>query len=149
MPRTATPTQIFPVAGEYGVGYTTLVNHLLYSLEMISRRQREALLAVAPKRIKSEILGRLAPGHLVIVDRHWTSPTIDTDVGSLLVLPSAATVEQKALEALTELPTGRLYRAVAPGITRVATKDRAAFIRVSPHENVGLAEYRHMEHNHE
>jgi hypothetical protein len=87
----------------------------------------------------------VAPGHVVVVDQHWSSPTIDAEVGSLILLPPASVVEPSTIEFIADLPAGQLYRAVAPGITRVSAGDWAAFVRISRHEYVGRAEYRHME----
>ena len=144
----ATPIQIFTIACNFGVGYETLINHMTYALKMIDRTQASLLLKVKPKTLRQQILGYSSSEPLIIADEHWSIPTIDAEVGSLLLLPSTAeaaanqiiTVEQKH-------PNGCLFRVNRPGIVRVYCRNTnwAVFVRVSRHQFVGLSQYRHLE----
>jgi Zn-dependent peptidase ImmA (M78 family) len=147
-PIEATPLQIFTLACNFGVGYETFVNHITYTLKMISHSTRELLLKSTPKIIRQEVLGRETTKPLIIADKHWSMPTIDAEVGSQLLLPSTAEATSDTISLEEELPThGRLFLANRPGIVRVYCRNSqwAVFVRVSRYQYVGLNQYRHLE----
>ena len=150
-PETATPTQIFTVACEFGVGYTTLLTHLSAGVNMLSRGRAAALRRVTPKALRMDILGALTPEPLIVADRHRTAPTLDAEVKTLLLLPHGAKVMGGGLAYERELATGPLFRAVKPGIFQASASDWAVFVRVAPVQKnepygyIGLAQYRHLE----
>ena len=145
--RTATPLQVYTAACHFGVGYDTLVGHLEYALDTISPSHAAQLRRVGPKDIRSEILGCPSSAPLVIVDRHWGIPTVDAEVGSLLLFPKGATADGSVITTEAELQDGRLFRAVHPGVVRVTCPGTpwAVFARVSRFHFAGFAEYRHLE----
>lgn len=150
-PETATPAQIFTIACEFGVGYATLLTHLSAGVNMLSRGRATALQRVTPKALRMDILGALTPEPLIVVDRHRTAPTLDAEVKTLLLLPPDTEVTGGRLALECDLPAGRLFRAVKPGISQASAGDRAFFVRIAPiqknepHGYIGLAQYRHLE----
>ncbi|MCY4309751.1 MAG: hypothetical protein OXC54_00300, partial [Rhodospirillaceae bacterium] len=150
-PETATPAHIFTIACEFGVGYVTLLTHLSAGVQMMSRGRAAALGRVTPKALRMEILGALTPQPLIVADRHRTVPTLDAEVNMLLLLPPKAEVTGGELAFERGVPSGRLFRAVKPGIFQATAGDWAVFVRVAPVQRngpcgyVGLAQYRHLE----
>lgn len=146
-PQTASPAQIYTVASNFGVGYTTLVNHLTHSLNQINRAQAKALLRSSPQTIREGILGNLSSGPLVIIDQHWLAPTADVEVGTNLLLPPDALPSTDTLAPVEDSPLPNLFRAMRPGIVRISTPDNswAIFVRIMPFQFQGLARYRHLE----
>src|SRR5262249_43282534 len=69
---TGAPEQFFAVAGWLGVGYGTLIHHMRSSLQMLPPSQAKALLAVQPKRIRRQILGRATSSDCFLLDYPWT-----------------------------------------------------------------------------
>ena len=67
----------------------------------------------------------------------------------LILLPSGAETTGAKLTHERDLPDGRLFRTVRPGIVQVSADSGAwaAFIRIAPEAYVGLAQYRHLEDN--
>jgi Zn-dependent peptidase ImmA (M78 family) len=146
-PETVTAPQMFAIACDFGVGYTTLLTHLSAGVNMLSRARAAALQRVTPKTLRVDILGALAPEPLIVVDRYRAAPTLDAEVKTLLSLPSGTEVTGNGLAFERDLENGRLFRAVRPGIFQ-ATADGgawAAFVRIAPEAYVGLAQYRHLE----
>jgi Zn-dependent peptidase ImmA (M78 family) len=143
----ATPQQIFTIACSFGVGYETLIAHLTYSLKMLTTAQAKLLLKSTPKTIREEILGRSSTDSLIVADEHWSSPTINAEVGSLLLLPSTAEAAKTTISLEEDSPRGRLFRANHPGIVRVycPNTEWAVFVRISRYQFVGLSKYRHLE----
>ena len=150
-PDTATPTQIFTVACEFGVGYATLLTHLSAGVNLLPRSRAAALRRVKPKALRMSILGAFATEPLIVADHHRTATTLDAEVKTLLLLPVGAEVEGSGLAFERDLAAGRLFRAVKPGIFRAGAGEWAVFVRVAPVQQnepygyVGLAKYRHLE----
>ena len=150
-PDTATPMQIFTIACEFGVGYTTLLTQLSVGVHMLSHGHAATLRRVTPKALRTDILGVVTPDPLIIADRHRTAPTLDAEVKTLLLLPPDAEVVGSGLTFERDLPTGRLFRAVKPGVFQASAGGWAVFVRIAPVQEdeaygyVGLARYRHLE----
>jgi Zn-dependent peptidase ImmA (M78 family) len=145
--ETATAGQVFTVACDFGVGYGTLLTHLSAGVNMISRSRATALQRVTPRALRADILGALAREPLIVADRHRTRPTLDAEVNTLLLLPSGTEVSSDSLAHEHDLVSGRLFRAVHPGIVQACADSGAwtVFVRIAPEAYVGLAQYRHLE----
>ena len=146
-PTTATPAQLFTVACSFGVGYTTIINHLAYGLEMLPQARAGKLLKVPLDRVRREALGATSSAPLIVADRHWLLPALDAEVGTHLLLPMGTKAEGDQLAWRADLPAGRLFEVTRPGVTRVQCSDLgwAAFVRASRYQYVGLSQYRHLE----
>ena len=146
-PATATATQLFLIACDFGVGYGTLLTHLSASVKMISHARAAALGRVTPKAIRADILGHITPEPLVVADRHRLCPTLDAEVTNLLLLPPGTETTGTGLAYERDLDSGRLFRAARPGIVSAYANSGvwSVFVRVAPLSYVGLAQYRHLE----
>src|SRR6266516_2401904 len=91
--RSCTPLQLYTIAGEFGVGYTALIQHLAGTLNLIPRSRANELAKVQPRQIRSAHLGREIKEDLTLVDAHWTGRPIDIQVGDLIQLPADVTSE--------------------------------------------------------
>ena len=150
-PEKASPTQIFTIACEFGVGYATLLTHLSAGVNMLSRGRAAALRRVTPKALRMDLLGALTPEPLLVADHYRAAPTLDAEVKTLLLLPPGAEVRGGGLAFERDLSTGRLFRAVKPGVFQASAGEWAVFVRVAPVQKderygyIGLARYRHLE----
>jgi Zn-dependent peptidase ImmA (M78 family) len=146
-PNKASAFDMYAIACNFGVGQSTLVNHLAYGIEMISATRRASLGRITPKMIRTGLLGETIPGPLVVADQYWNSPTLDAEEGTLLVLPTGVVADTAMLMPERDLPAGRLFRTMKPGITRVAIPGTswATYVRVARRQYAGLARYRHLE----
>jgi len=81
-----------------------------------------------------------------VIDTDHTLPTVDTEVGTGILLPTGTAAENQNLTLAAETPRGLLFRACRPGITRVFTPDGlwAVIIRIMLDKYHGLARYRHF-----
>jgi hypothetical protein len=144
---TATPIQMYTVACSFGVGYTTLINHLAYALEMLPIASASRLQSVALERVRREILGFASSSPLLVVDRDWSLPTVDAEVGTQLLLPPGVEAAGTLLAPCAEVLGGRLFDAIRPGIARAycPTTGWTVDVRISRFQFVGLSRYRHLE----
>lgn len=149
-PETATAVQIFTIACEFGVGYTTLLTHLSAGVNMLPHGRAVALRQATPKTLRMEILGVLTPEPLIIADCFQTKLTVDAEVNTLLLLPLGTGVIDEGLVYERDLAIGRLFRAVKPGVFQAKADGWTAFVRIAPVQKtepygyVGLARYRHL-----
>ncbi len=146
-PKTATPVQLFTVACDFGVGYSTLLTHLSVGVNMISQSRAAALRRVTPKALRARILGALTPAPFLLADHHRAAPTLDAEVNTLLLLPLGSQIQGESLVHERDLANGSLFRAARPGIVQAKTAmdSWAIFVRTAPESYVGLAQYRHLE----
>jgi Zn-dependent peptidase ImmA (M78 family) len=146
--RTATPQEIYIIAGILGVGYGALVNQLAFTQKEIDMERRSQLLKIQPKKIRQSLINKETNGELFLVDNTWRARTIDLRKGDWLLLPPnfefGPTNEVKFVQELNGL---NLYRAVRTGIGNFHDKNSDWFknVRVSKHNYLGLAEFRHFD----
>jgi Zn-dependent peptidase ImmA (M78 family) len=147
VPEKATPLELYAVACNFGVGQSTLVNHLAFSVGAISRKRRNVIGKTTPKAIRTALLGDDVSDHMTYVDELWNSSTLDAEQGALLFLPRRAVFDTDFLVPERQIQNGVLLRAVRPGISRVAIPgtDWATYVRIARRRYVGLAKYRHLE----
>jgi hypothetical protein len=142
----ASPEQCFVVSCSLGVGYETLATHLSYGLKLISGEASQKLLQTRLPAIRQGLLGFQAPDRLLVIDTHHTLPTVDIEVKTGLLLPPGTEAENGNLSLSCDMPCGRLFQAVRPGITRVFTPGGkwAVFVRIMMDQYCGLSRYRHL-----
>lgn len=141
-----TPEQAFMVAGNFGVGYATLVHHLRSAFRALTDAQAKALLNVRPRQAQALLLGWQAPQRVMAVDAHWDGRAVDLEVGDHIYFLGEAQFEGMCIEAFAGLEKGKLFKATRPGIGRLkADNSWSAFVRVSRREYVGRSLYRHWE----
>jgi Zn-dependent peptidase ImmA (M78 family) len=146
-PARAAPEQIYTIAASFGVGYQTLVGHLAYSLRQVDTARAAALHKFRVSHIRERILGFEAKEQLVIADRYHTMGTVDAEVGMLVLLPRGTTTDADHIEVVKVTASGKVFRAVRPGLVRAFVPDEswAVVVRVSRFQYAGLAQYRHLE----
>jgi Zn-dependent peptidase ImmA (M78 family) len=150
-PNTASATEIYFVACHFGVGQATLVNHLAYTLQVISSQRRSYLGKFTPKKIRTEILGQIENNPLTVSDKLWNAPFLDIEKDTFLLLPEKTVVDVNILRPEFDVSMGKVFKPIRTGITRVVVPNTswATFVRVSKKQYVGLARYRHFEEDDE
>jgi len=146
--RSCDPFQVYVVAGNLGVGYQSLVQHMRWSLGMLTKHQADELARTTPKQMRSSILKRDARSDLLIVDAAWDGRVAaDLQVGEQAILPQKVSVEEKVVKILAEHELGVLVEATQTGTERATLSQAnwAVNIRVSRHFYVGRSRFRHLE----
>lgn len=141
------PRQLYTVACQLGVGYETLVQHLRYSLHLISPSHAEHLLKTTPKDLRCSLVGTDRTRYLVIVDDSWTRVAVDLQVGDMAIIPANVRLEGRSIAIVSKHDFGLLIEGREPGISRVESHDEswAVFVRVSRKDFIGRSIYRHLE----
>lgn len=145
--KSVTSLHIYKVACWLGVGYSTLIQHMHFSLNILSGSQTKKLLRTNPKRIRKILLGDEFSGNLIIVDTKWSNCAIDIQVGDFVLLPNSSKYEGDCVRFIQEDKQGKLIRGEAPGKGRLwlDSSNWAAYVRVSRNGFVGRSIYRHLE----
>jgi Zn-dependent peptidase ImmA (M78 family) len=145
--RSCTPLQLYTIAGAFGVGYTTLIQHLSTTLNLLPRSRVSELVRVSPKQIRSVLLGRGTREDLVLVDTQWVGRAIDIQVGDLVQLPADVVSEGLCISLSEQGKEGLLFRGAAPGVGRFHQPSTgwSASVRVSRRDYIGRSIFRHLE----
>ncbi len=145
--RSCTPLQLYNIAGSFGVGYTTLIQHLSSTLNLLPRSRANELARISPKQIRSAQLGRETREDLVLVDTQWDGRAIDIQVGDLVQLPTDVVGEGMCVSLSEQGKEGLLFRGAVPGVGRFHQPSTgwSAIVRVSRRGYVGRGIFRHLE----
>ncbi len=146
-PQACTPIQLYAIACELGVGYETLIQHLRWSLQLITSTQADVLANTTPKALREKLIGEVNTKHLVLVDTKWVTGNLDLQVGHAALLPTGAVVEGTSIAVLGDVPAGRIVQGLKPGLARVFLEGGgwAKFVRISRAGFEGRSLYRHLE----
>jgi hypothetical protein len=98
-------------------------------------------------QIRRAILGSECKDHLIVVDHTWTGRPIDAQVGDVILLPPAVTLEGSVVETVRRDVNRHVVRASNAGVGRASLPDTgwAQYLRVSRKQFAGLARFRHLE----
>lgn len=141
---TATPRQIFAIACEYGVGYTTLITYLHFVLKLLPRNAATALKRSSPKSIRIDLMEDHEASALTVLDERSRCKTLEVEQGDALLLPPSMTVIGSALNHIGSVQAGELYRCIQRGEAMVESSFGIS-VRVWPKKYIGLARYRFLE----
>lgn len=141
-----TPIQVLKVSQWLGVGYSTLLTHMVASLGLISREKANELRRHSPLKLANDLLGKSLPPRIWLPDKHWHARPVDVQVGDHIAVTQTVNVEGGVVKDTGQVGNYLLYRAYAPGRGRLVfqSADAATFIRVSRTNYVGLNRYRFL-----
>lgn len=145
-PSTAAPHDILAVACEFGVGYDSLATQLTFSLtELTPTRRLELLRARAV--LRRSMLPKHMTGEIALLDGHFSVPTLDVEVSTLVIAPVGAKPSNDVMAAAGHTIFGGLFRAVKQGTVELFLPNTswAVSIRVARKNFVGLARFRYLE----
>lgn len=146
-PAASTPEEFYTVATWLGVGYSTLVHHMQYAMQVIKPQWADELLRQNLIVTRSNLLGKECREHLVVADHHWTGRAVDVQVSDLVLLPPRARIEGKCAAISAENELNVVAQGITPGIGRMVVDDLgwSTFIRVMRKQYSGRGKYRFEE----
>ncbi len=146
-PMSCTSEVVYEVATFFGVGYSTLITHMQYSLRIISGSQASKFLKKSPRQIRSNLLGRQCVEDLIVASQAWSGRAIDVETSNYCVLPPNIQIECPHIELVEQYDNKSVVQAITPGIGRIEDRSSgwSAFIRVSRKGFAGRAKFRFQE----
>lgn len=146
-PETATPSTFLAISHWLGVGYSTLINHLQFSLRQLSIHRAQTLLQQRPKQIIGAMAGERAPGTAAfLVDRMWRGRPVDLEVGDVIVLDAPVSASGQSIRVQDERGASVIVEAVRPGTGHIdGGSGWATYVRVRRPRFEGRSIFRHME----
>lgn len=146
-PEAAEPLTLLSISHWLGVGYSTLVKHLQFSLGLLSHQRAHVLLRHNPKKIIGTLAGERASGTAAfVVDRMWRSRPVDLEVGDVIVLDGPVTASGRSIRVQDECGPNVTVVAVCPGTGHIdGGSGWATYVRVRRSRFVGRSIFRHME----
>ena len=144
-PQSASPTQLYAIACDFGVGYLTLITHLHFGSREITKARFNELVKTSPKRIRAALLGEPSDRPLVIAGPSSIAKSIDIELNTQLLLPKDSVYDTTQLRLVKKIKNASLFEPTKVGVTKVAAKGWASKIRVSREAYVGLSKFRYLE----
>jgi hypothetical protein len=117
--RNPTAEQVFIVAPELGVGYSTLAGYLSGTLKLISGACAKRLRARRPQELKAALADRSIQHHLIVVDVGWRRPQLNLDVGDVVMFLAVTFASDQARTGAI-WSSQRSYRGKAGFARRIA-----------------------------
>jgi hypothetical protein len=145
LPSKAGPLDLYKVACDFGVGYSTLLTHMTFALDELSGGQLQKLEKWKPNDLRRMLVGYVDSSPVLIVDELGEALTAELECDYKLVVPTDSHIDGCGLVFEKSLSSGDLYRAGTAGLTRVQMKSRVIDIRVMPKKYIGRAQFRYME----
>lgn len=140
-----TTLQAYYLANYFGVGYSTVLSHMRYTLGILPHGLFQELNKVKPKQIKSQF-GVLPSSSLVLSDQLWTDRAIDLSVGDSVLFPKEINVfdEQQNITRVETIGERVKFIATKPGYSQAVDplSGWAIHLRISRKNYVGLPKYR-------
>lgn len=140
-----TPLHLFIVAGELGVGYGTLADHMAIVMELLPATFRDRLHKVSPKSIKSSLVGEDCPGTLIVADAAWRRVSIDAEVNNRLILPRSSGDGCSLLTKLRDDSDRSLYSAARSGTATIDVGSGPRLLRIAREHYVGPLKNRYLD----
>lgn len=146
-PETATPMQLYCAAVELDVGYTTLANHLRYSLDLVNDAWLRDRQRTSPKNLREAITNRADCQRVVVMDGHWpTSLSVDLEVGDCVAVTDALTLKTTDRFGDRGIERGwHLLDAQRAGETSLLIDGVSYTVRIARPGYCGLLRYRFTE----
>ena len=134
----AGPTELFELAGYFGVGYRTLIHHLHRNLGLIAKDHADQLRKTKPSSIRQQLLPDCKSVDVFIADKNWVGRPIDLHVGDFLLVPADCTITSNVL-AIDQKNERLVLKGVKPGICRLLqpATDWASYVRIAPRSGDG------------
>jgi len=145
--QACTPIEVYTISNWFGVGYDTLINHMQYGLRIISADRAEELQKTRPQQIREALVGKDFATNLIIAGPHWTTRTIDIQVGDIVLLPKGVANEGSNVKFIQSYRTGDLFEGTMPGVSQFqdCSNGWSAPVRVSKRGFVGRNVFRYLE----
>jgi hypothetical protein len=144
-PAQMSPLDVFRISCFFGVSFGGLVNHLCWSLDMISSSRLKSLLRVEPKHIKAELSGVSLNASVWPIDDAWVGRPVDVEVGDLIVAPSGVWHEGFAIDKKAHGIHECHFIASRPGISRLSKGGWNVFVRVQRAHFIGRSIFRYLD----
>lgn len=140
------PFKMYEMACWFGVGYSTVVNHLQHGVQMLKPAHAAELLRLEPQKIRQHFSPRHLTKHLAVASGLKPAMPLDMAVGDHALLPAEVEMPNDILKIVERTASGLIVEAERPGIALLSGEGGwEAAIRVMKKGFTGWAKYRHME----
>jgi hypothetical protein len=134
-----TPLDVYRVATWLGIGYSTLCNHLYYSMKTLPSPRLKQLLRHELRTIKCELAQQETAKDVFELDALWTGEHIHGQVGDIFnglgSVPSGVLVQLRHGRFIAETPGAATCSLISGG---------AVHVGISRENYVGFYDYRYM-----
>lgn len=143
-PISARPSEMYVVAQDLGVGYTTLIGHIERTLKYISSTVARELRKAKLPQLRSDLFGFKTDQDLIVADEYWGVRPIELEIGDVAVIPASARFTGECGILKTQ-PRVHIVATIPGRGVLALTNTRSVEIRVSRRRFTGLSRYRYLE----
>lgn len=145
-PSVISPIQIYTLSSLFGVGYSTILSHMTFSLKILSIKQYENLKKTTPKDIKKQF-NLNANTELFIVDSLWKGRSVDLQLGDIIITPNDIKVEgENLIEDPSATAEYSFFEAKKVGYSRLLNNEGwGTHVRISRRDYRGLSKFRFLD----
>jgi hypothetical protein len=136
--------QAFMLAGQFSVGYETLLWQLSVGLQLMPEGHLTTLTKHKPKAIRKSLCADSADSGLVVLDSQWQSVPLDLELGDYIVADATIALENPLLAIHDESEGTQIWKAVKVGAVRPTNAKTDTLIRVSQRGYIGSWKYRYL-----
>lgn len=138
------PSEVYVVAQDFGVGYTTLIGHMERTLRCVPATVASALRRAKLPELRSDLARFNINQDLVVADDHWGERPIELEIGDVVVIPANAGFTGACGSHNTQ-PRAHIIATIPGRGSLTLSNSRSIEIRVSRRGFTGLARYRYLE----
>lgn len=143
-PKTPRPKEVYVVAQDFGVGYTTLIGHMERTLRCVPSSVASGLRKAKLPHLRADLAGFKIIHDLVVVDDRWGSRPIELEIGDVVVIPASAEFTGGCGICQTQ-PRAHVLATMPGRGSLQLSNSRSIEVRVSRRGFTGLARYRYLE----
>ncbi|MBI1247129.1 ImmA/IrrE family metallo-endopeptidase [bacterium] len=138
--------QLYMVAGELGVGFSTLLKHLRYGLKLTDEKWLTSNLRAKPKEIRQDVIGETNSKRLVIVDEKRANIPIDIEVGDEIAVPRDLVVKgNSTVVEVGHNSSFSRWTGTCSGISEILINGLRHHVRIARPGFCGMLKYRFLE----
>lgn len=142
--RTLNAEQAYSLACLFGVGYSSLLHQLHFGLGSLDADCFSVLKRHSPKSIRAEIYPPAKDFPLVSLDESWIYPTVDVEVGTLIVTSKTMQIDTDFVELEQEDSTRRVWRAKTVGVSKLKHFSNSPRLRIAATNYAGYLSYKFL-----
>ncbi|SEL65569.1 ImmA/IrrE family metallo-endopeptidase [Nitrosovibrio tenuis] len=129
----------------FGVSYQAFITHIYINLRLITYKHYQKLKASNLSEIRRSITGLEIKSQVFNVGHWWDEKAIELEVGDYIVFPTTFSIDGPQIFEQVSNSQKIIYKAIAPGITRIFSKDWSCFSKISRYKFQGIYQYKYDE----
>lgn len=136
---------IYILSKYFGVSYQAFLTHAHSNLKIISYKNYQDLKNANLPKIREVLCGEVCNNQVFYLGSWWIEKAVDMEVGDYLLSDTMLKIDGAEIIEKISSKKQFLYKALAPGITRLYNNAWSGFIKISRKNFTGLYQFKYEE----